>query len=343
MQRRTIIRLISLKTACLLILAILFSLSFCNRKNDVEREDETSLGVVKKILYIDSYHQGYAWSDGVESGIQKVLSNKPDIELKIFRMDSKRNKSEENKKEAALKAKALIETWNPDIVIAADDNASKYIILPYFKDTELPFVFCGVNWTVHEYGFPCSNVTGMQERALVNQLLDLLSKYASGTKTAFLAPDVLSQRKEAEHWKEILGLKFHEEYVTTYEEWKKAFLRLQKKYDIIMIRNLSGLNDSLSEEADEWILENAKIPTGGTLAATSELSLITLAKDPEEQGEYAAKTALEILNGKNPKDIPVATNKKAKIFLNMRLAKKLGVIFPVELTEDAQIISAENE
>ena len=44
------------------------------------------------------------------------------------------------------KAKAEIDAFKPDVVIAADDNASKYLIEPYFKDAALPFVFCGVNW-----------------------------------------------------------------------------------------------------------------------------------------------------------------------------------------------------
>ena len=69
----------------------------------------------------------------------------------IFRMDTKRNTDEEFKKTAALKAKAEIEASKPDVVIAADDNASKYLIQPYFKDASLPFVFCGVNWD--EKGF----------------------------------------------------------------------------------------------------------------------------------------------------------------------------------------------
>ncbi|MDY6951560.1 MAG: hypothetical protein SWE60_08615, partial [Thermodesulfobacteriota bacterium] len=98
-----------------------------------------------KILYVDSYHQGYPWSDGITEGIQEVLQGK-DVELKIIRMDTKRHTSEGFKREAASKAKALIEDFKPDVVIASDDNASKYLIMPYYRDASLPFVFCGVNW-----------------------------------------------------------------------------------------------------------------------------------------------------------------------------------------------------
>ncbi len=46
-------------------------------------------------------------------------------------MDTKRNTSEEFKQEAALKAKALIESSNPDVVIVSDDNAVKCLVQPY--------------------------------------------------------------------------------------------------------------------------------------------------------------------------------------------------------------------
>jgi hypothetical protein len=52
-------------------------------------------------------------------------------------MDTKRNTDDHFKKNAAQKGKSVIEEYNPDIVIAADDNASKYLIVPYFKDASL--------------------------------------------------------------------------------------------------------------------------------------------------------------------------------------------------------------
>ena len=82
----------------------------------------------KKILYINSYHIGYEGSDPITESIQGVLKNYP-IELKIVYMDTKRNSSEEFSKAAALKARAVIEEFRPDVVIASDDNASKYLIM----------------------------------------------------------------------------------------------------------------------------------------------------------------------------------------------------------------------
>lgn len=60
----------------------------------------------KKVLYVNSYHSGYFWSDGIEKSIRNTLTKSDiPIELKTFYMDSKRNNSEEYKISIAIDAK----------------------------------------------------------------------------------------------------------------------------------------------------------------------------------------------------------------------------------------------
>ncbi len=80
----------------------------------------------KKVLFIDSYHEGYAWSDGVLKGVETGLDGKG-VELQVVRMDTKRNTSDDFKQSAALKVKSVIEGFKPDVVISADDNAAKFV------------------------------------------------------------------------------------------------------------------------------------------------------------------------------------------------------------------------
>jgi hypothetical protein len=54
----------------------------------------------KKVLFIDSYHEGYGWCDGITAGVQEVITSSG-AELKIHRMDTKRNTSDAFKKNAA--------------------------------------------------------------------------------------------------------------------------------------------------------------------------------------------------------------------------------------------------
>ena len=265
---------------------------------------------------------------------------KDSIDLKTIRMDTKRNTSKEFKKSAALKVKALIDIWQPDVVIAADDNASKFLIVPYFKDKSLPFVFCGVNWDAKIYGFPCSNVTGMVEVSLIPQLLEKLEVYARGKRIGLLGADNLSNRKEATNYKRIFKVDLRREvFVKTFEELKMAFKQIQNEVDMLILAPPSFLKtDSDKKEAAKFFEEHTIIPTGSVEDWITPNTLIGYTKIAEEQGEWAAWKALEILNGRSPVDIPIVKNKKAKVYLNMRIAKKLNIIFPMNLIEHAMFV-----
>jgi len=77
-----------------------------------------------RCLFVSSYHPGYAWSDGVQRGIEAVLRGR--CELRQFDMDTKRHKTQAAKEAAARRARALIEQWHPHVVIASDDSAARY-------------------------------------------------------------------------------------------------------------------------------------------------------------------------------------------------------------------------
>jgi hypothetical protein len=90
----------------------------------------------KKCLIVASYHDGFLGQHLKVKGARSVLEDQCDI--RQFNMDTKRNPSPAFCRQKALEAKALIESWKPDIVIAIDDNASKYLVMPYFKDAKIP-------------------------------------------------------------------------------------------------------------------------------------------------------------------------------------------------------------
>ncbi len=302
---------------------------------------------VKKVLYVASYSVKLDWSFRIKSGIESVFESRNNLQLKVINMNTMGMSpiDTDKKKKAALEVKRLIDSWKPDIVIASDDNASKYLIVPYFKNAELPFVFCGVNWDASKYGFPLKNVTGMIEVQLVDQLVKYLSPYAKGHKIGSIRGNTMTNRIEAGHFEKHLGKEIKTYFVDNIIEWKELFLQLQDEVDMILIGDLDAVKINVNKESKidvgNFMLEKTKIPTGHWDAAYRNASLITLASIPEEQGEYAAKATLEILDGKSPIDIPIVKNKKAKVFLNMKLAKKLGIIFPMSLIESAQLIPAD--
>jgi len=288
----------------------------------------------KKMLYIDSYHQGYPWSDGITEGIQEVVQGK-DVELKVIRMDTKRNTSEKFKKEAALKAKGVIEEFKPDVVIASDDNASKYLIMPYYRDASLPFVFCGVNWDEKVYGYPYKNVTGMVEVTPVPQLLAQLRPLAKGDRLGFLGPDTLTAKKEATQYNKVFELDTVNYFAKDFEDWKKGFVALQKKVDILLVDSDGGLYNDYKKEQEAFVKANTRIPTGSCYDFMAPYAVLTYGKIATEQGFWAAQTALKILEGTSPSAIPIVRNKDGLLIVNIQIAEASGTALPFEIIQSA--------
>ncbi len=291
----------------------------------------------KKIVFVDSYHEGYEWSDGITTGIKKVLGGSG-IELHIIRMDTKNNTSEDFKKAAALKAFGEISAFNPDVLIAADDNAFKYLIKEYYKDAALPVVFCGLNWDASVYGAPYSNTTGMVEVSLTTQIIDHLKPFAKGARLGYLSADTETEHKNLSNYEKIFGLKFEKTYfVKDMASWKNAYNALQTETDIIIFENNAGITDWNDNEAKDFALANIKVPVGTTNAWTMEESVFGITKIPNEQGEWSAATALQILAGTLPKNIPLVKNEKGELIINLGLAEKLNIVFPPNILKNAKV------
>ncbi|MCB1760934.1 MAG: hypothetical protein KDI68_14280 [Gammaproteobacteria bacterium] len=291
----------------------------------------------KKVLFIDSYHEGYPWSDGITAGVKQGLAGSG-VELKVIRMDTKRNKDEAFKVEAAAKAKSTIDAFKPDVVIAADDNASKYLVQPNYKDAGLPFVFCGVNWDASGYGYPYANVTGMVEVSGAKELVDLLKGFAKGSRVAFLAEDTLTERKEAENYRSKLNIDVQPTYVTSFAEWKQKFNEIQEQADILIHGNMAGVKDFNAAEAEAHALANAKIPSGAVQKGPMPYALVGYLKVAEEQGAWSADAALKILGGTSPADIPLSRNTEGNVVINLKMAEAGSFDVPFELIESATTV-----
>ena len=277
-------------------------------------------GQKKRILFVDSYHQGYAWSDGITDGINGVLAGQ-NVELRIHRMDTKRNKSEEFKQEAGRKAKQVIDSWKPDVVIAADDNAQKYLVVPYFRGSDLPVVFAGVNWDASGYGYPAQNVTGMVEVEAPNQLFDILRNFAKGERLGSIGTNSETNRKVVQKYGELLGIYFEQDvYVDTFDQWKQAYLDMQGKVDMLFMYNNAGIEGWDDAEAAAFVRQHAQIPSGSAIRALLDLQ---------------AKTALRIINGESPAYIPIVRNQRGEMMVNSSIANRMGVEVPPSMLSAA--------
>ena len=289
------------------------------------------------VLFVNSYHQGYAWSDGEEAGAKQALAGSG-VQLEFFRMDTKRNPEAKWFEDQSKKLKAKVDAEKPDVVIVADDNAAR-VMAKYYKNNGQKWVYCGVNWDPANHGLPYPNATGMTEVALVDKVIDALKGYAKGSRVGFLTVESETERTEARAYAKQLKLTFaKEKFVKTLAEWKEEFRKMQGEVDVLFFGNFAGINDWNEAEAAAWALEHSKIPSGSTYDFTMPYTMLGMTKIAEEQGLWAGKAALQIVKGTPISSIAPVQNKDYKLFLNVKLASRAGVVFKPELVKNATVL-----
>jgi len=286
--------------------------------------------------YVSSYHKGYAWSDGVERGLRSVLQGQCDIMQ--FDMDSKRNRSEPYIRQKAEEIAAEIKKIKPDVLIVSDDNAAKYLVVPYFNGSELPVVFCGINWTVDEYNFSSLNVTGMVEVAPVRPLLRWAKKLKKGTSGRYIGAATLTEEKNfAQVEKEAiaLGIKLERVLVDNQNAWQSAFEKTDQ-VDFIYIGSSSGIQGWDEDLNTQFIRQH----TDKLLLTNHDwmmpFAMLGFVKIPEEQGIWAAKTAIAIQKGLPVNRVPVISNREWEIYENLSLLNITEISLPKALRAKAK-------
>jgi len=331
--------------------SVLFLLALCPlnfaSSNQQQATEPTTNSEAKKCLYISSYHRGHEWSDGIETGIRETLHGH--CELRQIDMDTKRKQSPEEIFASVNRAVKAIEDWQPDVVITSDDNAAKYVIAPHYRDDDVPFVFSGVNWTVEEYGFPYTNVTGIVEVSPYKNMLEetrAVTNFGNTSRRAlYIGANTLSEKKNFARIETVaqeLNIQIEASFASHFQHWKKA-LNTSDQYDFIVLGSNAGIEGWEEQRAIDVALSSSKkitVTAHKWMMPYSILGFTTLA---EEQGIWSANAAIQVLQGTSPADIPLASNKKWDLWVNEQLLELLETKPDSSLTRKAKRIKTNKD
>ena len=131
----------------------------------------------KTILYLNSYHNGYEWSDSEYSGIRSRLEKSPyKIDLQVEYLDAKRYNTEPVLQTLLNVFQQKYMNEHFDVVIVSDDDAFTFAVR--FRPKlfpGVPIVFCGVN-DLREEDLASGNITGVVENFDLKGTLDVVLK-----------------------------------------------------------------------------------------------------------------------------------------------------------------------
>jgi len=147
----------------------------------------------KTVLYINSYHHGYQWSDSILEGVRSVLDESEfKIDLQVEYMDAKRFSYDyvTNMLLRLYREKYRDEKF--DVVVVSDNDAFNFasenrdLLFP-----GVPLVFCGVN-DLDPGELNQGNITGVEENFDLMLTLDVALKLHPNKKRMVVVGDLSS-------------------------------------------------------------------------------------------------------------------------------------------------------
>ena len=133
---------------------------------------------IPQVLVIQSYHSGYLWTDNVNQGISTTLKKyNSNIRIKTEYLDTKRFTTE-----AYIKSlKAMLEFKYTDVefdVIIVSDNDGFELVKKVRESlfTDIPLVFCGLNFFERSQLGNLTKVTGVTEKNDFLKNFELIKK-----------------------------------------------------------------------------------------------------------------------------------------------------------------------
>jgi hypothetical protein len=293
----------------------------------------------KRCLHVASYHYEYVWTQKIEDSIRKNLKGACG-ELETFYLDGKRTPSGVARR--AVEAKALIEKSRPDVVIVSDDLAVQNVLQRHFRDSPIPFVFCGLNWSAAEYGLPYANTTGMIEVNAIDDLLRDVGLVVSPLrKGVCIAENTETGRKICSRYATEFAkknVKLELKFPNSYAGWASLYTSYQSSgVDFVFLAIVHGIPDFDFAKARVLVRERSRKLSVAVYDWMLPISMLALTNLAEEQGDFAAAAARQVLAGVRPSSIPIVVNRKWNLFINEDLANRAGIKFPQEIRRQAEL------
>lgn len=294
-----------------------------------------------KILYVNSYHQGYAPGDSILFGIREALPQS--TRLTVYYLDAKRQSSEQVRNKKMPELLQILKYFKPDIILTSDDDAVKHFVQPYLVGSNTPVVFCGVNWSAASYGLPAKNCTGMVEVIPIQKTIATIKMFYPGLKSiAILSENSVSEQRNKVSMDSVYR---HLQLLPTYllvdnfNQWKQSFKYASSHYDLIYLPTNGAISGWRAGEAKSFVSQNIKKPIITCDDFMMPYAMLGFTKVAKEQGTWVATTAMSILNGESPGNIPLAFNKEVKGWFNKELARQVAFMPDSTLLSQLQVLN----
>ncbi|MFC1835018.1 ABC transporter substrate binding protein [Thermodesulfobacteriota bacterium] len=293
-----------------------------------------SSGGGKEVLYLDSYQEGYLWSDNILRGIRSVLKGK-DIKLYCEHMDTKRIHDPEYFQLLFDLYKHKFTNTKFDAIICSDDNAFQFLLKNHkVLFPGVPVVFCGVNLFEDHMLDGHEVFTGVIEAFDLRSTISVALQINPGVEKVIAITDTTKSGKlNGELLSNVRpGFPKSVEFVV-WDDWtvERLKARMSELDANSAVLPLSMFNDADGNyvsmpDSVETLSKVSKAPMYGTWDFLLGRGIVGgMITSGFNQGKTATELALRILNGERPSNISVIKNSPNQYMFDYTQLRRFGM------------------
>jgi len=309
------------------ILLVLFASSLAHAQIEVNK---------KKILYLNSYHNGYAWSDQILEGIRSGLDKSTiPYDMQIEYMDSKRFDSPSMAQTLVRLYEEKYRNTSFDVIIVSDDNAYQFLLAnKKALSPGVPVIFCGVNDFDPTALKDHPDITGVVEFPDFDANFKIARELSPDVKRVIVAGDFSLTSQAIRKQVQRAAAKYRS--VFAFEYWDVRTLpELLEKTDsltsadmIFLIPIYLGTEKQVYsvEEVCEILSKRSSVPIYSAWQFMLGHGIVGgKLHSGQGEGEMAARMALQVLAGESPSQIRVVDKFDDPWLFDYLVLKRFGI------------------
>ncbi|RXJ68605.1 histidine kinase [Halarcobacter ebronensis] len=292
----------------------------------------------KEVLFLNSYHKGYKWSDDIIQEVEKKLKPIKDVELTVFYMDTKRIMDQSYLEKLASLYEEQLKNRKFDLIIASDNNAFEFALDEknrLFKNT--PILFCGINnfdKTLIEKSIFKDEISGIAEQVDLEKNFELILDLQPELKNLLIINDKsktgLAMKKDLEPIIKKYSKRLNIEYIDNMDigHLKNKISDLKKDTAILLVllfKDGTGKYFTYKNGVQQ-IRAVSPVPIYGLWDFYLDYGVLGgLMTSAIAQGEAVGDMAIRVLNGIPIKEIPIVEKSPNKYLFDYNEIKRFDL------------------
>lgn len=318
------------------ILLIVFLLCSMMLSGRLSYADYTKTSGKKNVLILNSYHNGFLWTDNIVKGIEGILNSQDEeYNIKVEYMDTKIVNNETHFESFYNLFKNKYKGYNFDVIIASDDDAFLFL-KEYHEDLfgDTPVVVCGINDSENYISQKDKIFTGIAETTDIKETINLALNFHKNAKKMIVTYDetLLGESIDKSIREIIPDYEERVEFILIQDDELNEIIKRLKEMpkDSIILQcgvYKGNSNELLSiKEGNEIMSKAVNMPIyvlwdvsfgDGVLGGKVTNSYYT--------GKAAAKKALRILKGESVENIPYDEKSPTTYMFNYKELKRFQI------------------